>query len=411
MRDLPHVLFLTHRIPYPPNKGDKIRAHHVLRYLQQHFQVHLGTFIDQPDDARHAAPLAAGCAGSCMIALSPRHARLRSLAALADGEALSVRYYRNPTLQHWVARTLDRYPVTVALALSGPMAQYLPPHTAHGPLRRVMDLVDVDSEKWRAYAADARWPHSRVYQREAHRLLAYERQVAQEFDHTVLVSAQEADLLRRLAPESAHRIDYYNMGVDCAFFSPARQCDNPYPAGAHLVFTGALDYRPNREAVAWFAQQVMPALRSARADLVFHIVGARPDARVLALQRLPGVMVHPDVPDVRPYLHHAALAVAPLFLARGVQSKVLEAMAMQKTVVVTPQAAEGISAVAGAELLVAADRQGFIDTVVQALAAPAAPAAIGLAARQRVLRDYRWDHSLARLGRLLQVPADAEHSA
>lgn len=414
MHERPHLLFLTHRIPYPPNKGDKIRAHHVLRYLQAHFQVHLGTFIDQPDDARHArhtGPLATGCASACMIALSPRQARLRSLAALADGEALSVRYYRNRALQQWVARTLEQHPISVALAFSSPMAQYLPSRTARGPLLRVMDLVDVDSEKWRAYADETRWPHCRLYRREANRLLAWERQVAREFDHTVLVSHQEADVLRRLAPESAHKIDYVNMGVDSAFFSPDHYFDSPYAAGCHLVFTGVLDYRPNIAAATWFARQVMPALRARRADVQFHIVGARPGPGVLALQSLPGVVVHPDAADVRPYLHHAALAVAPLFVARGVQSKVLEAMAMQKPAVVTPQAAEGICAVAGVELLVAADRQAFIDTIMQTWTAPHASDSMGLAARQRVLCDYRWHHNLQRLGRLLRAPTSAQERA
>jgi sugar transferase (PEP-CTERM/EpsH1 system associated) len=397
MRD---VLYLTHRIPYPPNKGDKIRAYHVLRYLQAHFRVHLGTFIDDAGDAPHAPLLAASCASCCMIPLAPRLARWCSLPALLTGQPLSVRYYQHRALHRWVRQTLAAHDIGAVLAFSAPMAQYVP--TAPGQqLLRVMDLVDVDSEKWRAYGATAAWPLAGLYQREARRLRDYERQIARHFDHTLLVSRAEAGVLRELAPEHAPRIDYFNNGVDSAFFSPAHQFETPYQAPINLVFTGALDYAPNIEAVAWFARRVMPALSGLHLGLMFHIVGSRPTAEVLALRQLPGVAVHANVADVRPYLHHAALAVAPLFLARGVQNKVLEAMAMQKTVIATPQALEGISAIPEQEVLVAADQVGFVDRIASALATPGHT--IGAAARQRVLQDYRWDRNLARLGRLLGV--------
>lgn len=400
MRDL---LFLTHRIPYPPNKGDKIRAYHMLRYLQQHFRVHLGAFIDQQDDLRHVdAPELAACASRCLITLPVQRTRCWSLRALLTGEALSVAYYRHRTMQRWVRHTLDQHRITTALAFSGPMAQYLPPATRHGLLLRVMDLVDVDSEKWRAYAQQRPWPLAPLYRREARRLGAYEGHIAGQFNHTVLVSPAEAALLRERVPAAAAHIDYVNMGVDSAYFSPDAADiapENPYAqySGGHtIVFTGVLDYPPNVEAVAWFAEHVLPALHPHS----FHIVGARPCARVLALGRLSGVHVHANVADVRPYLRHAALAVAPLWLARGVQSKVLEAMAMQKTVIATPAALEGISAVAGTEVLVAADAQDFITQLRRELATPGR---LGVAARRRVLRDYQWRTNLQRLGRLLGV--------
>lgn len=407
MRD---VLFLTHRIPYPLNKGDKIRACHVLRYLQARGRVHLGTFIDHPDDERHADMLAAGCASACMIRLAPRLARLRSLAGLFTGEALSMRYYHDRALHDWVRQTLNQHDIGTILAYSGPMAQYVPA-TGSRPLLRLMDLVDVDSEKWRAYGDAARWPQASIYRREARRLLAWERQVAQRFDHTLLVSSAEAALLRRLAPESAHKIDYFNLGVDCDFFAPAHHLDSPYRPGVNLVFTGALDYQPNIEAVTWFAARVLPQLQGRHPGLMFHIVGLRPAARVLALRHVPGVAVHANVPDVRPYLQHATLAVAPLWLARGVQTKVLEAMAMQKVVVLTPPALEGISAIAGRELMVAGDDSAFVLGIMAALRDPAAMLAMGADARRRVLQDYRWETSLQRLGRLLHLAPAQERSA
>jgi sugar transferase (PEP-CTERM/EpsH1 system associated) len=400
MRDL---LFLTHRIPYPPNKGEKIRAYHALRYLQRHFRVHLGSFIDSADDLPFAEKLAADCASSCFVRMPPHWARLTSLSALLRGEPISLPYFRHARLQRWVDQTLANQPISAALAYSGPMAQYLPACTTRGPLHRVMDLVDVDSEKWHSYADGKPWPLSILYRREGHQLLAFERSVAQSFDKILLVSPAEAALFRHRAPESVHKVDYYTNGVDIDYFSPHHQHLNPYDTARVVVFTGAMDYVPNIEATAWFAERVMPSLKLQFPDLQFHIVGSRPVARVLALGRLPGVHVSGTVPDIRPYLQHAALAVAPLQIARGIQNKVLEAMAMQKVVIATPQALEGICAIAGTEVILADGAAEFIRHIAQRLTSPEG---IGPAARCRILLDYQWQRNLQRLGAALGVPAE-----
>ena len=400
MRDL---LFLPHRMPYPPDKGDKIRAYHVLRYLQRHFRVHLGTFIDNAEDARYAEHLASGCASSCFIRSHPRWTRLACLRGLVTDEPFSLPYFRHARLQRWVNRTLDAHAIGTALAFSGPMAQYLPSHTEHGKLMRVMDLVDVDSEKWRGYADGKPWPLSMLYRREGTQLLEYERLVARQFDQLMLVSRAEAALFRLRAPEAAHTIDYFNNGVDSEYFSPRHKLSNPYPAARVVAMTGAMDYTPNIEAAVWFAERVLPSLRMQFPGLQFHIVGSRPAHRVLTLRRLPGVVVSGTVADIRPYLRHADVIVAPLHIGRGVQNKVLEAMAMEKTVVATPQALEGISATVGAEVLRAADAGEFIYYVGRELVAPGD---FGVAARRRILRDYRWDDNLRRLGAALGVADD-----
>lgn len=392
MRDL---LFLTHRIPYPPNKGEKIRAYHALQYLRRHFRVHLGTFIDSDDDLKNASHLATECASSCFVRMPPHWARLTSLSALFRGEALSLPYFRHASLQNWVDRTVHAHHITLCLAYSGPMAQYLPTHT-----ERVMDLVDVDSEKWHSYADDKSWPMSSLYRREGRLLLEFERKVAAEFDRVLLVSPAEAELFKRRAPESAGKVDYYTNGVDSDYFSPHVKHPDPYKGASVLVFTGAMDYTPNINAVIWFAERLMPSLRMRYPHLEFHIVGSRPDAQVLALRRLPGVHVSGTVADVRPYLQHAALAVAPLQVARGVQNKVLEAMAMQKTVIATPQALEGISAIHGKEVISADGVSEFVNQIGLQLETPGN---IGLAARRRILLDYRWDSNLKRLGAALGV--------
>jgi sugar transferase (PEP-CTERM/EpsH1 system associated) len=403
MQDL---LYLAHRIPYPPNKGDKIRSYHILKFLSQRYRVHLGCFIDDARDHVHISRLEAMCASCCFVKQRALLARLGSLRALVSGEAMSLPYYRSATLQRWVDALLAHGQVKQALAFSGPMAQYLPPLALTTRLHRVIDFVDVDSEKWRQYAATKSWPLAQLYRREARHLLAYERHVAQQFDGATFVSGAEADLFVQRAQQHAQdkikdKISFFSNGVDAEFFSPQRLYDNPYAdAGNVLAFTGAMDYWPNIEAVQWFAARVLPALRRRFPALKFCIVGANPSAQVIALGQLAGVTVTGSVADIRPYLAHATLVVAPLRIARGIQNKVLEAMSMEKTVIASPQALEGISAVPGVDILVAADEHRFIEHLTRLLAAQPSHD-MGQAARRRVLQDYCWGKNLARLGDIL----------
>jgi sugar transferase (PEP-CTERM/EpsH1 system associated) len=405
MQDL---LYLVHRIPYPPDKGDKIRSYHMLRFLSKRYRVHLGCFIDDASDLQHVARLEAMCASSCFIELHPLLARLRSLSALATGEAMSLPYYRSAALQRWVKRLLAGGQVRQALVFSGPMAQYLHPLQSQMMLHRVIDFVDVDSEKWQQYAATKRWPLAPLYRREARHLLAYEREISRQFDRVTFVSSAEAELFSlraQPAPPEQRKIDFFCNGVDVDFFSPQRFYPNPYRGAVAekvpvLVFTGAMDYWPNIEAVQWFAARVLPALRARFQALEFHVVGARPSAEVSKLAQLPGIKVSGTVPDIRPYLAHATLAVAPLRIARGIQNKVLEAMSMEKTIVATPQALEGIGARPGIEIVVAGNAAGFISALTGLLEAKTEHR-IGVAARERVLQDFCWDRNLQRLDHAL----------
>ncbi len=400
------LLLLVHRIPYPPNKGDKIRSYHLLQHLAQHYRVHLATFVDDADDWRHVARVQALCASSHFAPLNPKLARLRSLGALLANRSLSLDYYRDRGLAAWVGQAMAQHGIRRIVVFSSAMAQYAEPY---GAARRVVDLCDVDSDKWRQYADNKAWPMSMLYRHEARQLLAYERKVARECDAALLVSAPEADLFRQLAPESAAKIGFFNNGVDTAYFTPEQAGANPFPPGKQaLVFTGAMDYWPNVDAVGWFAKEIFPAVLARHPQALFAIVGARPSAEVQALAALPGVMVTGTVPDVRPYVGHAALCVAPLRIARGIQNKVLEAMSMARTVLVSPQALEGIRAEPGRDLLLAADAAGFGALANAALDAP--DPALGQSARATVISLYGWASNLAPVVTLLEQGA-AESAA
>ena len=395
------LLYLTHRIPYPPNKGDKIRSFNILKHLSQHFRVHLGSFVDDPGDWRYRDDLEPYCESLFLRPLHPRRARLASLTGLITGEPLTVPYYRDRRMARWVWEQLGNG-MQHALVFSSAMAQYLPRN--RGPqLHTVVDFVDVDSDKWRQYALGHRFPMNGVYRREARTLLDFERRIAAQVNASVFVSEQEALLFRELAPASAARIHAIDNGVDTDYFSPQREYPDPYPAGTrNLVFTGAMDYWANVDAVSFFADEVFPAIRREIPEARFMIVGARPAPAVMRLAEKPGVTVTGAVRDVRPYLAHAHAAVAPLRIARGVQNKVLEAMAMGRPVVATPQALDGLRACDGMDWLVAESAAELAALSLRVLRMPDT-ALLGAHARGCVSRHYSWAEHMDRLIQLLEA--------
>ena len=396
MRDL---LLLVHRIPYPPNKGDKIRSYHLLKHLASHYRVHLGTFIDDVDDWRYVDAVKALCADTCFVKLNPTRARLLSLGGLLSGRALTLTYYGNAELQRWVRQAMAAHSIQHIVAFSSAMAQFADEFTS---ARRVMDFVDVDSDKWAQYAASKPWPLSWVYRRESKTLLSYERSVAQRWDASVLVSNDEADLFRRLAPDSSAKVTGISNGVDSDYFSPEHCYTDPYPAGGPvLVFTGAMDYWANVDAVVWFAQQVFPLVRAQLKEARFYIVGSRPSSEVQALGQLEGITVTGSVPDVRPYVHYAAGAVAPLRIARGIQNKVLEALSMARPVIATTAAAEGLKSRPEEAMRVADEAQDYARQCIAMLRGEITPQAAA-SGRRCVVEHYSWAGNLVRFSELLE---------
>ena len=401
-----HLLFLVHRIPYPPNKGDKIRSYHLLKHLAQRYHVHLGTFVDDPNDWQHVDKVKQLCGDTHFATLNSRTAKLRSLGALCGNRALSLDYYRNAGLHAWVKGVLANNPISRVLVFSSAMAQYA---GSAQLTRRVIDFVDVDSDKWRQYAEKKSWFMSWLYRREARQLLSYEQQVSRNFDASLFVSQPEADLFRQLAPDSSHKIGFFNNGVDTDYFSPAHLFPNPYqPNERVIVFTGAMDYWPNIDAVRWFAHDILPMIRKKNPAALFYIVGARPSPQVQVLADFPGIRVTGSVPDVRPYLAHADFAVAPLRIARGIQNKVLEAMAMAKPVLVSSQALEGIDAVPGRELMLAENAEQFAVMATDLLQRRDGRHGIrndsmGARARDKVKATYGWANKLSVVHGLLDT--------
>ncbi len=321
------------------------------------------------------------------------------LLGLLTGEPLSVTFYRHAGLARWVKKSIAEFQPQIIFVCSSNMAPYVldipRPHS-----RLIVDLTDVDSEKWKAYATTGSGPMRAVHWREWKRTAELEGRIAQEAEASLFVSAQEADLFRTQHPDATENIYPISNGVDHVYFDPALKTERPFPEEPHYVFTGTMDYPPNADAVDWFARDILPRIQAQNPAARFCIVGANPGSAVSSLSRLPGVSVTGRVADVRPFVAHAAACVAPMRIARGIQNKVLEGMAMARPVIVTADALEGIDAIPETEVLLADGPVRFANACLAALKPEAH--AIGQAARRRVLQDYTWAERLRELEPLLR---------
>lgn len=400
------ILFLAHRIPFPPNRGDKMRSWNVLRHLGGRARVHLAAFADDAEDAAHLGALREAMGGSLGQAYVEPMVRNRfawARRALAKREPVTVAAYHSAAMHGFVRGILAERPIASIYAFSVQMAQFVP--LTGGP-RLVMDFVDFDSAKYADYAAGGDWPRRWLNKREAATLLAFERETAERAEIGLFVSAAEAEMFALHARPARADIRALPNGIDLGHYDPAADFAPlaEVPAGPLIVFTGQMNYRPNVEGVVDFAANVLPLVRAARPDVRFAVVGRHPTPAVQALAG-NGTIVTGEVADVRPWLAAAALVVAPLAIARGVQNKVLEAMAMGRPVVASPGAWLGIDAEPGRDLIVADGARAQADAILSLLNDPVRAAEMGKAARLRMEEGYSWDAQLAPLGAMLGLAA------
>jgi sugar transferase (PEP-CTERM/EpsH1 system associated) len=398
------ILFLVHRAPWPPDRGDRIRSWHMFEALAKLAPVHVAALADNDVDAALARDKMAPLCKSLAVEVRKASRPVALAQAVLNGEPVSNRLFCNSALAHHVDRLIGQGTVTHIVAFSGQMAQYLPARF-DGPV--LMDFVDVDSAKFATYAEqDQRQPLHWVHAREARMLGAWEADVARRVDASLFVSEAETALFRSRSGLGTGKVRAVENGIDTDRFDPGLAFDRVGTGeGPLAVFTGQMDYRPNIDAVRWFAADILPLIRQRHPQARFAIVGRAPSDEVRALEALSGVTVTGEVPDVRPWLAAADAVVAPLLLARGVQNKLLEAMAMARPVVASAAAATGIDAVPGEHLRVADGPEAMADAVCALFDDRAGGAAMGQAARARMIARYGWDARLAPLGELLGLLA------
>lgn len=383
---LPRVLFLTHRVPFPPDKGDRIRTYHLLRQMAKRGRVWLGCLADEPVPPETLTALNALCERVAVVPVGQRSRWVRALGSLAIGGSLSEGLFASKELTRILRQWVSEASFSTVVASASSLVHYLRDPALAG-IPAVVDLIDVDSEKWLDFAAASRPPKKWLYKLEAARVRKLEKSLAGWVRAASVVSRAEADVYDSFTQVGAATVA--TNGVDQEYFAPV-SCETQQA----LAFVGALDYLPNEDAAMWFAREMWPGLRAKFPTAEFRIIGRNPTPAVTALASIPGVNLVGQVPDVRPFVASAAVVVVPLRLARGVQNKVLEAMSMAKAIVAAPASLAALQTVSGVHLLSATTPQQWVDVVGGLLSDPLKREQLGIAARQYVEERHHWERCL-----------------
>lgn len=407
------ILFLAHRIPFPPDRGDKIRSHHVLRHLAGLAPVHVACFGDDARDMGFENELAQVAASHCLV-LRNKPLAIAGIEALTHGCPVSLPAFSSAEIARYVRALLSERPISAIYVFSSQMGQFVPDDFAG---RVICDFVDVDSAKFEAYGHQGRWPMRWINAREGRLLAAEEARLARRADVSLFVSAEEAALFAaRLDPSVRMAADIRALrnGIESTFFNPLAAVAEPQLAGMaapRLIFTGQMDYAPNVAAAVRAIDRILPAIRAIHPGASLHIVGRNPPPGLQARSGSGGVHVWGAVEDMRCWLAGADLAVVPLDIARGVQNKVLEAMAMGLPIVCSPDAAVGIGGEAGVHYATGADDAELVARALDLLADDQARQRMGAAARRFVCDRASWNATLEPLSTLLGLRGEAARNA
>ena len=387
------ILFLTHRLPYPPLGGAKVRAFHTIEHLGRRHEVTVVAPARSRAEAEAGDALRDHCRELITEVIVHPYGLLRAAACLPTATPSSMGYFHSRELRRRLRRALAATRFDLIMVHSSSVA----PAVAEvaGPAK-ILDFVDMDSQKWLDYAGYKSFPLALGYRIEGHKLARAEARLANAFDLCTCATAREVETLAGLGKASPAEV--VPNGVDLNYFAPT---DAPYRPDS-ICFVGRMDYFPNQQCMIDFCAQALPLIRQARPGVTLTIVGAAPRRAVRRLAEIPGVTVTGTVEDVRPFVQASALTVAPLKIARGTQNKVLESMAMGVPVVASTLAAGGVDAVPGEHLLAAADTRGLVEAIVGLLGDPARRQDFARAARARVEARHNWPASMARFDALIE---------
>lgn len=396
------ILYLAHRAPYPPSGGARVRAFHCLRHLHEAgHAVTVATLTRDRDEAQALEGLRAHCERLLAVPVSAWRQNLRMLACLPSTVPSTMGYFRAPALLRALLAAQAETPFDLVIGHSSSVAPYM--RALPRSVRRIMDFVDMDSQKWLLYARARGLPMALGYWVEGRKLQAEEARIAAAVDASLVVSRGELEVLRRIAPGAS--AEWIPNGVDLDHFRPAEAPYEPHT----ISFIGRFDYYPNEQGAVWFCEQVMPRLRERLPGMRLLLVGAEPSAAVRALARHPGVEVTGTVPEVLPYVQRSLATVAPLLIARGLQNKVLESMAMGVPVVASAECAKGVDAEPQRHLLVCEGAGDFVDALCRLASDTGERARLAVAGRQHAVEALGWPSVLERfeafVERILGAPA------
>lgn len=362
-----NLLYLCHRVPFPPHKGEKIRTFNIVRYLiKSGYNLTICTPIEGKVDYEYISNLKNQV--DVTVHSAPKPGISRWVKGLIKNQPLSVANFYSNELQHKIDTILESQSIDVILCTSSAMAEYVFKskvlQTDKSTTRLIMDFMDLDSDKWRQYTSLKPFPLSEIYRREAKLLSRYEKRIHRAFDACIFISKSEMDMFL------SHEKDLGKLSVvsnclDTDFFCPpstpiVKGDDAAYPS---ILFTGVMDYFPNVDAVTWFVDDIWPEIKQKWPQAEFVIAGMNPNDKIIEYGKQDGIEVTGFVDDILQYYYKADIFVAPFKIARGVQTKVLQSFACGLPVISSPIAIEGIDCNNQVHLLVAKDKEGFIRNI------------------------------------------------
>ena len=386
------ILFLCHRIPYPPNRGGKIRPFNMIRHLSRKHEVVVASLAHTEAELKEGLALRDHCYELLAEVVTNSNRWTRAGRALATNQPSSVAYFWSPRLRRRIEDAAARYRFDAVMVHCAFAAQYVLGIPAHF---RLLDFGDLDSGKWLDYRQFRGFPLCYGYGLEARKLRRYEKQLTKSFDYSTLTTQGELEEFKKL--DVAIPTTVIPNGVDSSYFQP-----DPKPRNSRTIaFVGRMDYFPNIDGATYFAKDIFPLVRQRAPGAELWLVGSNPSRMVRDLGAIPGVKVTGHVADVRPYLFQASLTVAPLRLARGTQNKILESMATGTPVVATAMAAKGVAAIPGKHLLVADDPAHFAAEVSRILENETLATSLSECARRQVEHAHSWPRSMQILDSIL----------
>ena len=387
------ILYVCHRFPFPPRRGGKIRPFNIIRHFARSHDVLVCSLVRSDIEASEGAGLAEYCDRYEMVRVDDGFQVLRMIALIPTSTPSSFGFFQSGALARRIREHVRRERFDLVFAHCSSVARYVE-HIAGVP--KILDFGDMDSQKWREYAASKPAPLSWGYALEASKLEREEARLARRFDLCTATTRAEWKTLEAYGTGVA--TDWFPNGVDSEYFAPsAVHYDED-----QMVFVGRMDYYPNQECMNRFCAEVLPLLRERRPQIKLTIVGADPSPEVRRLGALPGVNVTGSVPDVRPYLEAAAVMVAPLSIARGTQNKILEGMAAGVPVVASRVAAAGVDASAPDHLLSATTPDEFVAAILCIMDDRSERMRLALAGRERVLSHHSWEQSMRKLDGIVE---------
>lgn len=383
------LFVLVSRVPYPLEKGDKLRAYHQMKDLAKRHEIILCCLTDKKVDPTAVAHLETFCDEVVVVKLNKLLQLARLAAALISSRPFQVHYFFQRKALRLIKKTLERTQPDHIYCQLIRCSEYLK-DIYHIP--KTIDYMDALSKGMERFSHTAPWYLTYFAKLEAKRLTQYEHLIFEYFDHHSIISDQDRELI---VNPKRDQIEVIPNGVDLAFFSPREEAKT-----YSVVFTGNMSYAPNVDGALFLANEIMPLVREKLPNAMLMLAGANPSSKVKALAS-EHVVVSGWMDDIRDAYAQAEVFVAPMRIGTGLQNKLLESMSMGIPSITSPLANNALKATPTKEVLLGETAQEFADNIVLLIEDEELQGAMSEKGRLFVQKNYSWEAAGTLLERLL----------